>query len=100
MVQKRMEQGKECKDEGLVLDGFPRTRTQAEALLDFADIHLVVNLHLREEVCHALCTASICLYVQNQCRCSSAGTSILCCSVLLLKPLSHSQLYLESSCFI
>ena len=33
-----------------LLDGFPRTANQAEALEDFADVQLAVNLDLREDV--------------------------------------------------
>lgn len=35
---------------GWILDGFPRTRPQAEALLGVARPHLALNLALREEV--------------------------------------------------
>ena len=38
-------------EEGVLLDGFPRTRNQAEALLTFANVQLALNLSLREEVC-------------------------------------------------
>ena len=33
-----------------LLDGFPRTEQQAEALEQIADVQLAVNLSLREEV--------------------------------------------------
>ena len=33
-----------------LLDGFPRTQQQAEALEQIADVQLAVNLSLREEV--------------------------------------------------
>jgi len=34
---------------GFVLDGFPRTATQAGALRDLSEVHLAVNLRMREE---------------------------------------------------
>ena len=34
---------------GFVLDGFPRTVTQAGALRDLSEVHLAVNLRMREE---------------------------------------------------
>ena len=46
MLDERLEKERD----GFVLDGFPRTRRQAEELSEHNDIHLVLNLDLREEV--------------------------------------------------
>lgn len=35
---------------GVILDGFPRTRAQAEKLMEIADLQLVLNMSLREDV--------------------------------------------------
>lgn len=48
VVQKRLS-NPDCED-GFVLDGYPRTLTQAEALDEFTDIELVINLNVSEEV--------------------------------------------------
>ena len=37
-------------DDGYILDGYPRTMDQAEALLDFASIDLVLNIDISKEV--------------------------------------------------
>ena len=50
LLQKRLADGARVGEEGVLLDGFPRTRSQAEALLTFADVQLALNLSLREEV--------------------------------------------------
>lgn len=48
IVEERLKQD-DCKD-GFLLDGFPRTLAQAEALAKITDIDLVVNLECPKEV--------------------------------------------------
>lgn len=50
LLKKRLSEGARKGEEGVLLDGFPRTRNQAESLLTFADVQLALNLSLREEV--------------------------------------------------
>ena len=50
LLQKRLGDGARAGEEGVLLDGFPRTRSQAEALLTFSDVQMALNMHLREEV--------------------------------------------------
>ncbi len=50
LLKKRLGEGARKGEEGVLLDGFPRTRNQAESLLTFADVQLALNLSLREEV--------------------------------------------------
>ena len=50
VLQGRLERGRERGETGVLLDGFPRTRAQAEALNGFADVQLALNLHVNEEV--------------------------------------------------
>ncbi|CAL5224168.1 g6808 [Coccomyxa viridis] len=57
LLQNRLSEGARKGEEGVLLDGFPRTRNQAEALLTFADVQLALNLSLREEVLIAKCLA-------------------------------------------
>ncbi|XP_031257085.1 adenylate kinase 1, chloroplastic [Pistacia vera] len=50
LLSKRLEAGEAKGESGFILDGFPRTVKQAEILEGVADIDLVVNLKLREDV--------------------------------------------------
>ena len=50
LLQQRLAAGRARGEGGVLLDGFPRTRSQAETLLRFSDVQLALNLHLREEV--------------------------------------------------
>jgi adenylate kinase len=51
----------EAADEGFLLDGFPRTTAQAEALAAFATIDVVLNIGLaREEVVRRLTGRRVC----------------------------------------
>ncbi|XP_023639660.1 probable adenylate kinase 6, chloroplastic [Capsella rubella] len=55
LLSKRLEAGKEKGEAGYILDGFPRTVTQAEILEGVTNIDLVINLKLREEALLAKC---------------------------------------------
>eukprot|EP00249_Psilotum_nudum_P012028 c23539_g1_i1 orf=356-1240(+) len=55
LLSRRLEHGVESGESGFVLDGFPRTITQAEVLNEAVDIDLVVNLRLREEALTRMC---------------------------------------------
>ena len=48
IVRERL-QSADCQ-KGYILDGFPRTVAQAQALAEFADIHAVINLNVPDEV--------------------------------------------------
>ena len=50
VLHSRLARGRECGEAGVLLDGFPRTRAQAEALGEFADVQLALNLNVNEEV--------------------------------------------------
>ena len=50
LLQQRLAAGRARGEGGVLLDGFPRTRSQADSLLRFSDVQLALNLHLREEV--------------------------------------------------
>lgn len=55
----RIREGRQRGELGHLLDGFPRTQLQAQAMDEFVDTRLVINLQLREEV--SLCWHSHCL---------------------------------------
>ncbi|ESQ52605.1 hypothetical protein EUTSA_v10016987mg [Eutrema salsugineum] len=55
LLSKRLEAAKEKGESGYILDGFPRTVTQAEILEGVTNIDLVINLKLREEALLAKC---------------------------------------------
>ncbi|CAH2058745.1 unnamed protein product [Thlaspi arvense] len=55
LLSKRLEAGKDNGESGYILDGFPRTVTQAEILDGVTNIDLVINLKLREEALLAKC---------------------------------------------
>ena len=58
MIRGRIEA---AADEGFLLDGFPRTPAQAEALAGFATIDVVLNIDLvREEVVRRLTSRRVC----------------------------------------
>eukprot|EP01018_Ginkgo_biloba_P032921 Gb_21263 [translate_table: standard] len=50
LLSKRLEHGVCLGETGFILDGFPRTRIQAEILDHVADIDLAINLKCREDV--------------------------------------------------
>lgn len=50
LLEKRLEDGQAQGELGVLLDGFPRTRRQAQMLALIADTQLAVNLSLRPEV--------------------------------------------------
>ncbi|KAH0882546.1 hypothetical protein HID58_058642 [Brassica napus] len=55
LLSKRLEAGKEKGESGYILDGFPRTVTQAEILEGVINVDLVINLKLKEEALLAKC---------------------------------------------
>jgi adenylate kinase len=55
LLRQRVELGYDRGELGFLLDGFPRTRLQAEAMSHFTDVQLAINLQLREEVLTAKC---------------------------------------------
>ena len=50
LLEKRLQDGQGKGELGVLLDGFPRTRRQAQMLALIADTQLAVNLSLRPEV--------------------------------------------------
>lgn len=50
LLAKRLETGSAAGESGFILDGFPRTRSQAETLDKVTEIDLVVNLKLRRDI--------------------------------------------------
>ncbi|KAH7276310.1 hypothetical protein KP509_39G002000 [Ceratopteris richardii] len=50
LLAKRLQAGSAAGESGFILDGFPRTRSQVEALDRITDIELVLNLRLREDI--------------------------------------------------
>lgn len=50
ILSKRLEQKIEFEGAGFIFDGFPRTINQAEVLDQVAEIDLVVNMKLREDI--------------------------------------------------
>ncbi len=50
LLEKRLQDGQAQGELGVLLDGFPRTRRQAQMLALIADTQLAVNLSLRPEV--------------------------------------------------
>ena len=57
ILKARVERGAEKGERGFLLDGFPRTVPQAEALSTFATVTQVMNLGLREEILIEKCCA-------------------------------------------
>lgn len=56
VLNERLASGQAAGEPGVLLDGFPRTRAQAEAITRTADVQLAINLHVREEVsCSRYC---------------------------------------------
>ena len=54
LMERRLRQGRQAGERGVLLDGFPRTVQQAEALLQFSDVQLAVNLSVDLRVRAAL----------------------------------------------
>ena len=58
LIRMRIREGRQRGELGHLLDGFPRTQLQAQAMDEFVDTRLVINLQLREEV-------SLCWHTHN-----------------------------------
>ncbi|KAJ6350129.1 hypothetical protein OIU78_006336 [Salix suchowensis] len=66
LLSKRLEAGEAKGESGFILDGFPRTISQAEILEGVTDIDLVVNLKLQKEALLAKCLGRrICIEVRT-----------------------------------
>lgn len=50
VVKQKLAAGHSQGESGYIFDGFPRTRSQAEMLMDLTDLHLALNMSLRQEV--------------------------------------------------
>lgn len=50
LLSKRLDRGRASGESGFILDGIPRTQSQAGMLEQVVDIDLVINLRLREDV--------------------------------------------------
>eukprot|EP00227_Mantoniella_beaufortii_P022003 CAMPEP_0197575312 /NCGR_PEP_ID=MMETSP1326-20131121/757_1 /TAXON_ID=1155430 /ORGANISM="Genus nov. species nov., Strain RCC2288" /LENGTH=290 /DNA_ID=CAMNT_0043138061 /DNA_START=33 /DNA_END=908 /DNA_ORIENTATION=+ len=57
ILKGRVERGSKSGERGFLLDGFPRTVPQAEALSTFAEVQSVLNLTLREDILVEKCCA-------------------------------------------
>eukprot|EP00897_Mesotaenium_endlicherianum_P002328 jgi/Mesen1/2122/ME000152S01208 len=55
MLSKRLAFGASAGENGFILDGFPRTTSQAETLEQVAGVDLVINLRLRKDILIAKC---------------------------------------------
>jgi len=55
LLSKRLEHGASCGESGFILDGFPRTVNQAKTLAELAEIDMVMNLKLRDDVLVTKC---------------------------------------------
>ena len=79
LLEKRLQDGQGKGELGVLLDGFPRTRRQAQMLALIADTQLAVNLSLRPEV-------SICniLFERAVVKCLLLSLAQLCKGILLL----------------
>ena len=65
LLESRMSRGQdEMGEEKFLLDGFPRTASQAELLVESTDVRLAVNMHLREDVslCRLICYSAAVLH--------------------------------------
>ena len=59
MVKERTKQPDAAN--GFILDGFPRTRAQAEALEEFTSLDAVINIHVSDDkLIHRICGRRVC----------------------------------------